>query len=255
MKNKPKEAFHDKEFLQSPEARSVRILSEYEKVKSMFEFHKIMDTITFFGSARFKSREDNHSSNEIDIENSEYYEQARSLAFKFTTWAKDLSKNHHRFIVATGGGPGIMEAANRGAIEGKGKSIGLGIRLPEEQTNNKYITPELNFQFHYFFMRKFFLTQPTKATIMFPGGFGTLDELTEILTLKQTGKTQQPLPIVLMGKKFWNTTLNFNYLVEKKVIGKEDLNLFLITDYVDQAFDFVSCILKEKCLDNPQALI
>ena len=255
MENKPKEAFHDKEFLQSPQARSVRILSEYEKVKSMFEFHKIMDTITFFGSARFKSREDNHSSNEIDIENSEYYEQARSLAFKFTTWAKDLSKNHHRFIVATGGGPGIMEAANRGAIEGKGKSIGLGIRLPEEQTNNKYITPELNFQFHYFFMRKFFLTQPTKATIMFPGGFGTLDELTEILTLKQTGKTQQPLPIVLMGKKFWNTTLNFNYLVEKKVIGKEDLNLFLITDYVDQAFDFVSCILKEKCLDNPQALI
>ena len=255
MKNKPKEAFHDKEFLQSPEARSVRILSEYEKVKSMFEFHKIIDTITFFGSARFKSREDNHSSNEIDIENTEYYEQARSLAFKFTTWSKDLSKNHHRFIVATGGGPGIMEAANRGAIEGKGKSIGLGIRLPEEQTNNKYITPELNFQFHYFFMRKFFLTQPTKATIMFPGGFGTLDELTEILTLKQTGKTQQPLPIVLMGKKFWNTTLNFNYLVEKKVIGKEDLNLFLITDYVDQAFDFVSCILKEKCLDNPQTLI
>ena len=255
MKNKPKEAFHDKEFLQSPEARSVRILSEYEKVKSMFEFHKIIDTITFFGSARFKSREDNHSSNEIDIENTEYYEQARSLAFKFTTWAKDFSKNHHRFIVTTGGGPGIMEAANRGALEAGGKSIGLGIRLPEEQTNNKYITPELNFQFHYFFMRKFFLTQPTKATIMFPGGFGTLDELTEILTLKQTGKTQQPLPIVLMGKKFWNTTLNFNYLVEKKVIHKEDLNLFLITDYVDQAFDFVSCILKEKCLDNPQALI
>ncbi len=255
MKNKPKEAFHDKEFLQSPQARSVRILSEYEKVKSMFEFHKIMDTITFFGSARFKSREDNHSSNEIDIENTECYEQARSLAFKFTTWAKDLSKNHHRFTVATGGGPGIMEAANRGALEAGGKSIGLGIRLPEEQKNNNYITPGLSMQFYYFFMRKFFLTQPTKATIMFPGGFGTLDELTEILTLKQTGKTQQPLPIVLMGKKFWNTTLNFNYLVEKKVIHKEDLNLFLITDYVDQAFDFVSCILKEKCLDNPQALI
>lgn len=255
MKNKPKEAFHDKEFLQSPQARSVRILSEYEKVKSMFEFHKIMDTITFFGSARFKSREDNHSSNEIDIENTEYYEQARSLAFKFTTWAKDLSKNHHRFTVATGGGPGIMEAANRGALEAGGKSIGLGIRLPEEQKNNSYITQGLSMQFYYFFMRKFFLTQPTKATIMFPGGFGTLDELTEILTLKQTGKTQQPLPIVLMGKKFWNTALNFNYLVEKKVIGKEDLNLFLITDYVDQAFDFVSCILKEKCLDNPQALI
>ena len=253
--SKLKEAFNDNQFLQSPAGRSVRILSEYEKVKSMFEFHKIMDTITFFGSTRFKSKEDNHSSNEIDIENSEYYEQARSLAFKFTTWAKDFSNNQHRFVIATGGGPGIMEAANRGAMEAKGKSIGLGIRLPQEQENNKYITPELSFQFNYFFMRKFFLTQPTKATIMFPGGFGTLDELTEILTLKQTGKTQQPLPIVLMGKKFWNTTLNFNYLVEKKVIGKEDLNLFLITDYVDQAFDFVSCILKEKCLDNPQALI
>jgi len=175
VKNKPKEAFHDKDFLQSPEARSVRILSEYEKVKSMFEFYKIMDTITFFGSSRFKSKEDNHSSNEIDIDNSEYYEQARSLAFKFTTWAKDFSENHHRFVIATGGGPGIMEAANRGAIEGKGKSIGLGIRLPQEQTNNKYITPELSFQFHYFFMRKFFLTQPAKATIMFPGGYGWSD--------------------------------------------------------------------------------
>ena len=111
--DKPPKAFEDSEFLQSPEGRSVRILSEYEKVKSMFEFHKIMDTITFFGSTRFKSKDDNHSSNEIDIENSEYYEQARSLAFKFTTWAKEFSKNHHRFVIATGGGPGIMEAANR----------------------------------------------------------------------------------------------------------------------------------------------
>ena len=251
----PKQAFKDEQFLESPEGRSIRILSEYEKVKSLFEIHKIIDTITFFGSARFKSKEHQNKNSEIDFENSEYYEQARTLAFKFTTWAKEYSKDSNRFVVATGGGPGIMEAANRGALEAGGKSIGLGIRLPEEQKNNNYITPGLSMQFYYFFMRKFFLTQPTKATIMFPGGFGTLDELTEILTLKQTGKTQQPLPIVLMGKKFWNTTINFNYLVEKKVIGKEDLNLFLITDYVDQAFDFVSCILKEKCLDNPQALI
>ena len=196
--DKPPKAFEDSEFLQSPEGRSVRILSEYEKVKSMFEFYKIMETITFFGSTRFKSKDGNHSSNEIDIENSEYYEQARSLAFKFTTWAKEFSKNYNRFVIATGGGPGIMEAANRGAIEAKGKSIGLGIRLPQEQRNNKYITPELSFQFHYFFMRKFFLTQPAKATIMFPGGYGTLDELSEILTLKQTGRIQQPMPIVLV---------------------------------------------------------
>ena len=233
--DKPKEAFKDEQFLESPEGRSIRILSEYEKVKSMFEFHKIMDTITFFGSTRFKSKEDNHSSNEIDIENSEYYEQARSLAFKFTTWAKDFSKNHHRFVIATGGGPGIMEAANRGAIEAKGKSIGLGIRLPQEQENNKYITPELSVQFHYFFMRKFFLTQPAKATIMFPGGYGTLDELSEILTLKQTGRIQQPMPIVLVGKKYWSKAINFDYFVERKVIDKEDLNLFLMTDYIDQA--------------------
>jgi uncharacterized protein (TIGR00730 family) len=249
--DKPPKAFEDSEFLQSHEGRSIRILSEYEKVKSMFEFHKIMDTITFFGSTRFKSKEDNHSSNEIDIENSEYYEQARSLAFKFTTWAKDFSKNHHRFVIATGGGPGIMEAANRGAIEAKGKSIGLGIRLPQEQENNKYITPELSVQFHYFFMRKFFLTQPAKATIMFPGGYGTLDELSEILTLKQTGRIQQPMPIVLVGKKYWSKAINFDYFVERKVIDKEDLNLFLMTDYIDQAFEFISCILKEKCLDNP----
>ena len=249
--DKPAKAFEDSEFLQSPEGRSIRILSEYERIKSLFDFHKIIDTITFFGSTRFKSKDDNQSNNEIDIENSEYYEQARSLAFKFTIWSKEFSKNHHRFIIATGGGPGIMEAANRGAMEAKGKSIGLGIKLPHEQKNNKYITPELSFQFHYFFMRKFFLTQPAKATIMFPGGFGTLDEMTEILTLKQTGRIQQPMPIVLFGKKYWNKVINFDHLVERKVIDKKDLNLFLMTDYTDQAFEFISCILKEKCLDNP----
>ena len=242
--DRPKEAFKDEQFLESPEGRSIRILSEYEKVKSLFEIHKIIDTITFFGSARFKSKEHQNK-------NSEYYEQARALAFKFTTWAKEYSKNKNRFVVATGGGPGIMEAANRGAIEAKGKSIGLGIRLPQEQRNNKYITPELSFQFHYFFMRKFFLTQPAKATIMFPGGYGTLDELSEILTLKQTGRIQQPMPIVLVGKKYWSKAINFDYFVERKVIDKEDLNLFLMTDYIDQAFEFISCILKEKCLDNP----
>ena len=136
-------------------------------------------------------------------------------------------------------------------MEAKGRSIGLGIKLPREQKNNKYITPELSFQFHYFFMRKFFLTQPAKATIMFPGGFGTLDEMTEILTLKQTGRIQQPMPIVLFGKKYWSKVINFDHLVERKVIDKEDLNLFLMTDYTDQAFEFISCILKEKCLDNP----
>ncbi|MEY4146341.1 MAG: hypothetical protein RL327_820 [Pseudomonadota bacterium] len=131
----------------------------------------------------------------------------------------------------------------------------LGIKLPEEQKNNKYITPELSLQFYYFFMRKFFLVQPAKATVMFPGGFGTLDELTEILTLKQTEKIQKPMPIVLIGKKFWNTTLNFNYLLERNMIKKEDLNLFLVTDHIEQAFDFVSCILRDHCVDNPEKII
>jgi len=148
-----------------------------------------------------------------------------------------------------------MEAANRGALEAGGKSIGLGIKLPEEQKNNKYITPELSLQFYYFFMRKFFLVQPAKATVMFPGGFGTLDELTEILTLKQTEKIQKPMPIVLIGKKFWNTTLNFNYLLERNMIKKEDLNLFLVTDHIEQAFDFVSCVLRDHCVDNPEKII
>ena len=250
--NKPKEAFKDKKFLESPEGRSIRILSEYEKVKSVFELHKIIDTITFFGSARVKSKEDN---NNLAYENTECYEQARALAFKFTKWANEYSKDLNRFVITTGGGPGIMEAANRGALEAGGISIGFGIKLPEEQENNKYITPGLSLQFYYFFMRKFFLVQPAKATIIFPGGFGSLDELTEILTLKQTGKIQKPMPIVLFGKKFWNTTINFNYLFEQKMISKDDLNLFLITDDVDQAFEFVSCILKDQCVDNPQAII
>jgi len=140
-------------------------------------------------------------------------------------------------------------------LEAGGKSIGLGIKLPEEQKNNKYITPELSLQFYYFFMRKFFLVQPAKATVMFPGGFGTLDELTEILTLKQTEKIQKPMPIVLIGKKFWNTTLNFNYLLERNMIKKEDLNLFLVTDHIEQAFDFVSCVLRDHCVDNPEKII
>ena len=252
MENNPKAAFKDKKFLESPEGRSIRILAEYEKVKSVFEIHKILDTITFFGSARIKATENNKN---LTDEKTQYYERARELAFKFTSWAKEYSNNQNRFVIATGGGPGIMEAANRGALEAGGISIGFGIKLPEEQENNKYITPGLSLQFYYFFMRKFFLVQPAKATIIFPGGFGSLDELTEILTLKQTGKIQKPMPIVLFGKKFWNTTINFNYLFEQKMISKDDLNLFLITDDVDQAFEFVSCILKDQCVDNPQAII
>jgi len=263
MKSKPKQAFKDIDFLESPSARSVRILSEYEKVKSVLEFNRIIDTITFFGSThcierklakenlnKAKRNKKNLSAAEMDYQNSKFYEYARKLSFKFTVWAKKFSKKNFRFVTATGGGPGIMEAANRGAFEAGGKTIGFGIRLPEEQNNNKYITNGLSFQFHYFFMRKFFLTYPARATIMFPGGFGTLDELTEILTLKQTNKIEKPMPVVLIGKDYWNTLINFKHLAETRMIKKKDLSLFLITDYIDQAFEFIKCVLLKKCLDR-----
>jgi uncharacterized protein (TIGR00730 family) len=257
------EAYKDQNFLESNEGRSIRILSEYEKVKSLFESHKIIDTITFFGSTRFiekkstlqklrfaKKNNKEIKNAEIDLENANYYESARILAYKLTKWNKKYSKKHHRFVIATGGGPGIMEAANRGAYEGKGKSIGLGIKLPSKQKFNKYITPNLSIEFHYFFMRKFFLTYPAKATVIFPGGFGTLDEFMEVLTLKQTGKINKPMPIILFGKKYWKSVINFDFLIEKKVIDKKDVSLFLMTDYVEQAFEFITCILKEKCVDD-----
>jgi predicted Rossmann-fold nucleotide-binding protein len=157
---KIKEAFKDKKFLESPEGRSIRILAEYEKVKSVFEIHKIIDTITFFGSARIKATED---SKNLTDENTQYYERARELAFKFTSWAKEYSNNLNRFVIATGGGPGIMEAANRGAFEAGGKSIGLGIKLPEEQENNKYITPGLKFTVLLFFYEKIFFSSASKS--------------------------------------------------------------------------------------------
>ena len=259
MTNKILESFKDDNFLESKEGRSVRILSEYEKINSTLETNRIIDTLTFFGSARFLSKEQaeiklkeakakklNLKDAEIDLENSFYYEQARSLAFKFTNWAKEYSTNVNRFVVATGAGPGIMEAANRGAYEAKGLNIGFGIKLPMEQKNNKYITPELSFQFYYFFMRKFFLTYMAKATFMFPGGIGTIDELSEIWTLKQTERLQKPMPIILIGKSYWEKLINFNFLVEKKVVDEEDLKLVLMTNDIDEAFTFVKSILNKN---------
>jgi len=259
MNDKHKEAFKDDNFLESKEGRSVRILSEYERINSTLESHHIMNTLTFFGSARFLSKEEaekklseakennsNIKNAEMDLENSAYYEQARSLAFKFTKWVQEQSTNVNRFVVATGAGPGIMEAANRGAHEAKGKTIGFGIKLPMEQNNNKYITTELSFKFYYFFMRKFFLTYMAKATFIFPGGIGTIDELCEIWTLKQTERLQKPMPIVLVGRSYWQKLINFNFLVEKKVIDKEDLDHILMTDDIDEAFIFVTSILNKN---------
>jgi uncharacterized protein (TIGR00730 family) len=235
-------AYSNQEFLNSKNARALRILAEYLEPKSRFEEHGIEDTIVFFGSARFK-------------EGNRWYEAARQLAFRLTEWSKALPSKERRFVVCTGGGPGIMEAANRGASEAKGMTVGLGISLPHEQHDNPWLTRELGFHFHYFFMRKFWFAYLAKAVIVFPGGFGTLDELMEVATLVQTGKMTKPLPIVLFGSDYWNEVINFDALVKHGTIGAEDLKLMKRTDSVDEAFKLVVRELTEHALGRPGAML
>lgn len=219
-------AYREEAFLQSPDSRPLRILSEYLWPLSHFQEERIQDTIVFFGSARI--REDGLLA--------EYYSQARELARLVTEWAGTLAAplpngaSSKRFVICSGGGPGIMEAANQGAYEAGGKSIGLNIGLPFEQRPNRYITPELSFEFHYFFMRKFWFAYLAKALVVFPGGFGTLDELTEILTLAQTKKLESKIIIVLYGTAFWQEIINFDALVRHGVISASDLELFQFAD-------------------------
>ena len=235
-------AYSNQEFLNSKNARALRILAEYLEPKSRFEEHHIEDTIVFFGSARFK-------------EGNRWYEASRQLAFRLTEWSKALPTDSRRFVVCTGGGPGIMEAANRGASEAKGKSVGLGISIPIEQTDNPYLTRELGFHFHYFFMRKFWFAYLAKAVIVFPGGFGTLDELMEVVTLVQTKKMKKPMPIVLFGNDYWNEVINFNALVRHGTIDAEDIQIMHRTDSVDEAFGWVVGRLNEHALGKPGAML
>jgi uncharacterized protein (TIGR00730 family) len=179
---------------------------------------------------------------------SRYYEDARELASRLTEWSKQLEDESRRFVVCTGGGPGIMEAANRGASEAKGKNVGLTISIPIEEFDNRYVTRELSFHFHYFFMRKFWFAYLAKALLVFPGGFGTLDELFEVLTLRQTGKMRKNLGIVVFGTGFWDKVINFEALIEHGVISREDLGLFRRTDSVDEAYAFVTRHLTEYAL-------
>ena len=264
MPKNPPKAYKDINFLESDHARDVRIIAEYELINSRFEKHNIKDTITFFGSARTLSKvvaEKNYKKSlknksgiektKTDLKMSMYYEKTRELSFKLTKWARKFSKKDQRFVICTGGGPGIMEAANRGAIEAGGKSIGLGISLPFEQLNNKYITPGLNFEFHYFFLRKFWGTYPAKATVMMPGGFGTCDEFMEILTLKQTGKISKPMPIVLFGTDYWNKLINFDEFVKNGTISPKDLKLFKPTNSVNDAYKFITNTLEKKLIRKP----
>jgi len=219
-------AYRNVEFMDTSEARALRILSEYLYPLSHFRKEKIHDTIVFFGSAR--THEDSVSSR--------YYEEARALARRVTEWSNSLSNSARHFVICSGGGPGIMEAANRGAADAGGKTIGLNIGLPFEQRPNPWVTPELNFEFHYFFMRKFWFAYLAKALVVFPGGFGTLDELTEILTLVQTQKLVKKIVVVLYGTSFWKEVLNFDALVRHGMIAEEDLGLFQFADDVETAF-------------------
>ncbi|PPR66541.1 MAG: hypothetical protein CFH02_01718 [Alphaproteobacteria bacterium MarineAlpha3_Bin1] len=264
----PKKAYKNQQFMSSRVAREIRILSEYIEPEARFEEFQVRDTVVFFGSARIKSRDDaekhlkaaaKHGGDvetaERDLEMSQYYETARQLAFRLTKWSKNLEVDDRRFIVCSGGGPGIMEAANRGASEAAGINTGLNISLPFEQNDNPYITRELNFEFHYFFMRKFWFLYLAKAIIVFPGGFGTMDEFFEVLTLLQTGKLKKPIPIVLYGKEFWSAALNLEALVKHGTIDAKDLDLFYQTDSEDDAFDFITRELVEKSLSTPGGVL
>ena len=261
-------AYRNKAFLNSKDARALRILAEYLEPKSRFERLRVDDTIVFMGSARTKSREQASDAlrkaeakggdasadlvrARMDLEMSAYYEASRQLAFRLTQWSANLDSKERRFVVCTGGGPGIMEAANRGAAEADGMNVGLTISIPIEEFDNAYVTPELSFHFHYFFMRKFWFAYLAKAVIVFPGGFGTLDELFELLTLVQTKKMRKPMPIVLFGTEYWREVVDFDALVRHGTISARDLELVHRTDSVDDAYDWVVQQLARHALGQP----
>jgi uncharacterized protein (TIGR00730 family) len=269
-------AYENPTFLNSPDGRILRILSEYQEPLSRFRRERIQDTVVFFGSARFANLSSARSQLQLlekpgaanpapaheqpatlggalegrenslklkraraAVEMARYYEDARRLAYLLTKWSMKLHSKRHRFVVTSGGGPGIMEAANLGACEAGGKTIGLNIRLPFEQFPNRYITPELNFEFHYFFMRKYWFAYLAKALVIFPGGFGTLDELFEILTLAQTEKLAKKILVLIYGKEYWNRVLNLDALVDAGTISAEDKDLFCYVDSPEEGFEIL----------------
>jgi uncharacterized protein (TIGR00730 family) len=233
---RPPLAYKNEEFLKGPDSRPLRIISEYLEPLSHFRRQRIRDTIVFFGSARIRE----------DGPLGKYYSEARTLAAMLTRWAKTFRERTYRFVVCSGGGPGIMEAANRGAMDARGKTIGLNIGLPFEQLPNPYITDELNFEFHYFFMRKFWFAYLAKALVVFPGGFGTMDELFEILTLVQTKKLAKKMTIVLYGSTFWKEIVNFDALVKYGTIAESDLELFNFADTPENAMETLQRALTEQ---------
>src|SRR5277367_2988177 len=280
-------AYENNEFLNSPDGRMLRIMAEYQEPMTRFRRERIQDTVVFFGSARFRALDEANSELELlentgsaqpapeheqpatpeEIESGEasalklrlaeaavemarYYEDARRLAGMVSTWAQTLPGRRHRFVVTSGGGPGIMEAANRGAFEAGCKTIGLNIKLPFEQRPNPWITPELNFEFHYFFMRKYWFAYLAKALVVFPGGFGTLDEMFELLTLAQTKKLAKPITVVIYGSDYWKTIINLEAMAEKGAISLKDLDLFQFANTPQQAFEIIKAGLTEYHLDS-----
>jgi uncharacterized protein (TIGR00730 family) len=268
-------AYLHPEFLESEDARPIRILSEYLEPLRRFKAEKIQDTVVFFGSARVDSREralralrtlrargvdDANAEYEAELSKSRkavewarYYEEARELSRLLTAWSLSLQSENHRFVVTSGGGPGIMEAANRGAREAGGKTIGLNIRLPFEQGANPYISDDLHFEFHYFFMRKFWFAYLAKALVIFPGGFGTLDELFEILTLVQTDKLSKKIEVILYGRDYWDQVLDFEPMAEWGAIADKDLELFHYAETPFEAFERLRAHLIEHHLEPPSA--
>ena len=244
-------AYQNEPFLNSPDGRILRILSEYAEPLARFRREQIQDTVVFFGSARFHSMEAARKNLALleqhgglpqeqleaerkhalaSVDTARYYEDARRLAFMLTEWTSQIPARRRRFVVTTGGGPGIMEAANLGAHEAGGKTVGLNINLPFEQSPNPYITPSLNFEFHYFFMRKFWFAYLAKALVIFPGGFGTFDELFEILTLAQTEKLAKKILVVIYGSEYWKNLINFQTMIDAGTISEHDVELFKMVD-------------------------
>jgi uncharacterized protein (TIGR00730 family) len=276
----PPLAYEDEAFVKGPDGRPLRILAEYAEPLARFRREKIQDTVVFFGSARFHSLSSAQgTAQRLDppaagpapqtptpertqaayraqraVDMARYYEDARRLAHMLTTWSRTLPGKRHRFVVTTGGGPGIMEAANRGAREAGGKTIGLNIALPNEQAPNPYITPELNFEFHYFFMRKLWFAYLAKALVVFPGGFGTLDELFEILTLAQTEKLAKKMTVLVYGADYWRRVLNLEALADAGTISPEDVNLFQFVETPEEAFARLQeNLIRDHLQSPPQA--
>lgn len=283
-------AYENPAFLNSADGRLIRILSEYAEPLARFRRERIQDTVVFFGSARFRALDEANRELELlentgsvspapseeqparppeveqgtatelkirraeaAVEMASYYEDARKLAYMLTQWSMAIPSRRHRFVVTSGGGPGIMEAANRGAFEAGGKTIGLNIRLPFEQAPNPYITPSLNFEFHYFFMRKYWFAYMSKALVVFPGGFGTLDEMFELLTLSQTRKLAKKMTVLIYGSSYWNQVFNLDVLVDKGAISPKDRELFEFADTPEEAFEKLKIGLTRDHLEPERA--